>query len=337
MRFPFPPATDFGYQREVAPGVHWLRLPLPFNPEDHINVWLLEDAQGVAIIDTGLADDETRRLWQAALARLGGSPPIRRVYLSHHHPDHLGLAAGFEQSGASIHLAEAERQLAEDLMRPDDCDVMATIYRRHGMPIQRADVADLRRRFYRDHVQALPRQSVSLCDGERFVWGADEWGVQLVGGHTPAHALFHCPAKKLLIAGDHILPEIVTNIGSLSFDPHATPVADYLDTLMALETLPDDTLVLPAHGQPFVGLPARCRQLREIHHERLAGVLHACARADTLWAMLPHLYGRELKGLGAVLGFNQTKAYLDYLVARGRVGVRQEAEGTCRFQSLAVA
>jgi len=338
MRTPFPEPSEPGYQLAVAPGIHWLRLPLPFKPEDHINVWLLEDERGVAIVDTGLADDESRALWLDALARLGGSRTVDRVFISHHHPDHIGLAAWFEEAlGATVCLAAREFEMAGDMMRPDGNDGLVGLYRAHGMPVERPDVAALRHGFYRDHVSRLPRRPRHIQDGERFAWGGTEWVIRLVGGHTPAHALFHCPAKKLLIAGDHVLPEIVTNIGSLSFNQEATPVTDYLDSLDMIEALPADTLVLPAHGQPFTGLPLRCRQLREIQRERLAGVLAACVHADTLWAMLPHVYGRDLFGLKAVLGFNQTKAYLDCLVDQGRLAVGPDESGMFRYRQVASA
>ncbi|MCX8018397.1 MAG: MBL fold metallo-hydrolase, partial [Rhodocyclaceae bacterium] len=175
-------------------------------------------------------------------------------------------------------------------------------------------------------------QIVAVEDKARFEIGGVEWEVHLAGGHTPAHMLLFCPARKVLIAGDHILPEIVTNIGALSFDPEETPVADYLASLDRLAALPADTLVLPAHGLPFTGLAARCRRLREIHQERLLGVWRAAANDTTVWAMLPHIYGREMSGLVALLGFNQTKAYLDYLVTQGGVVATADASGIMRYR-----
>lgn len=334
----FAVGAEFGYQAEVAPGIHWLRLPLPFKPEDHINVWLLEDAEEggrLAVVDTGLADAASRALWESALS---GRPAVRRVFVTHHHPDHIGLAAWFaETHDAEIHLPAVEAALAERLLRPQGDEDMADIYAAHGMPIDRADFAELRHRFYREHVQALPAHTVAVAASQRFRWGGVDWIAHLAGGHTPAHMLLHCPARKVLIAGDHILSDIVTNIGALFFDPAATPVADYLASLERCDALPPDTLVLPAHGLPFHGLQARCNQLREIHRERLEGVFRACTAADTVWGMLPHIYGREMSGLGALLGFNQTKAYLDHLSAQGRVVGQCDAAGIVRYRQKLAA
>ncbi|MCX8086442.1 MAG: MBL fold metallo-hydrolase [Rhodocyclaceae bacterium] len=335
MNAPLMPTTSlvsFGLQGEVAPGVLWLRLPLPFKPEDHINVWLLEDGEGFVLVDTGLADAESRLLWEAAQNSALGGRPIKRVFVTHHHPDHIGLAAWFAtHHGAAIHLPAREAELARRLLGVQDDAALKARYAAHGMPVE-ADFVELRHRFYREHVAALPDEIFSVEDEARFVIGGVEWIALLAGGHTPAHLLLHCPARQLLIAGDHILPEIVTNIGALSFDPDATPVADYFASLERLARLPADTLVLPAHGLPFHGLQARSEALAAIHHEHLARVLAATAHADTVWGLLPHIYGREMTGLAALLAFNQTKAYLDHLVAQRRVLSEQDAAGIVRYR-----
>lgn len=338
LRFPWPGTAASGYQGEVAPGIHWLRLPLPFKPEDHINVWLLQDDDGYAVIDTGLADATTRALWEAALAQVPGPANVLRVYVSHHHPDHIGLTRWFaDHFGAAIHLPARERELACHLFDPASDGELAGFYRAHGMPIDRDDFVGMRHRFFRTHVQALPERFVALEDGDAFPWGDATWQVRLAGGHTPAHLLLHCPAKGVLITGDHILPEIVTNIGALSFDPQTRAVANYLASLETCADLPADTLVLPAHGLPFTGLRARCTQLGGIHRVRLNGVLRACARGESVWNMLPSIYGRELTGLGALLGFNQTKAYLDYLADQGRVAAHPDDDGIVRYRQIEAA
>ncbi len=330
IREAFAPPEALGYQTEVAPGIHWARLPLPFTPEDHINVWLLRGEDGYRLIDTGLDDEATRALWDEILAALPGKAAIREVLVTHHHPDHCGLAAWFESvHGARIFMAERERALAADMLGADH-DGEDEVFFRHGMA-PGAGYRALRRDFYRNHVRRLPNELLPLIEGGG-AWGAERWRTYLVGGHTPAHAVFHCPDRNVLITGDHILPDIVTNIGALAAEEGSTPVADYLASLERCDALPNDVLVLPAHGLPFYGLQARCRQLREIHRERLAGVCRACAQPSTVAELLPRLYGRELVGLSALLGFNQTKAYLDYLATQGQVASTYERDGRVLFR-----
>src|SRR6516225_1473684 len=80
-----------GVAFDVAPGVKWLRMPLPF-ALDHINLWLLEDGPGWTIVDTGFATARTKELWEQIFAERLEGLPITRVIVTHYHPDHIGLA-----------------------------------------------------------------------------------------------------------------------------------------------------------------------------------------------------------------------------------------------------
>ena len=82
----------FGQPTPVAPGIYWLRMPLPFKL-DHINLWILEDGDGWTLIDCGIADQPTKDLWQAVFADFLGDAPAGRLIVTHFHPDHAGLAA----------------------------------------------------------------------------------------------------------------------------------------------------------------------------------------------------------------------------------------------------
>ncbi len=91
LEYPHRDAPAPGTAREIAPGVHWLRMALPF-AHDHNNLWLLEDAGGWTMVDTGLGDEATRGLWERVFAGTFGGRPVRRVLVTHYHPDHAGNA-----------------------------------------------------------------------------------------------------------------------------------------------------------------------------------------------------------------------------------------------------
>src|SRR5262247_310933 len=86
LEYPFPQVPAPAATTEVAPGVRWLSMPLPFQL-DHINLWLLGDGDGYTVVDTGIGDPQTRGLWEKILDRKVG-----RVILTHYHPDHAGNA-----------------------------------------------------------------------------------------------------------------------------------------------------------------------------------------------------------------------------------------------------
>src|SRR5436853_7039981 len=80
-----------GTTHVVAPGVRWLRMPLPFQL-NHINLWLLEDGDEYTIIDTGIGDAITRKHWDEIFSKLEGFK-LKRIVVTHYHPDHAGNAA----------------------------------------------------------------------------------------------------------------------------------------------------------------------------------------------------------------------------------------------------
>lgn len=334
-------SSTLGYQGTIAPGIHWARLPLPYEREDHINVWLLDDGRAgdtllYTLVDTGQDDAPTRALWPDILAALPGPARIRRLVVTHHHPDHLALAAWFQgEHGCEVPMPAAEIAAANELLRAADeqaekhqAAAFAAFYASHGMAAQDDDAW---RRFYRGRVSALPHAK-PLADGDSMDIGGARWQACLAGGHAPAHLLLHAPALGVLIAGDHILPEIVTNIAMPAVDDGGNPLADYLSSLERAAALPRETLVLPAHGLPFTGLQQRCGNLADVHRQRRAATLRACDAPRSLSELLPALYGRALSGLGGRLAFNQTRAYLASLEAQGAIARDRGSDGSIRYR-----
>ena len=90
LSFPFP-RPEPGALNRVADGLLWLRLALPFTL-DHINVYLIEDSDGWIVYDTGIGDEATMEVWEDVVRERLGGKPLKRVIVSHYHPDHIGLA-----------------------------------------------------------------------------------------------------------------------------------------------------------------------------------------------------------------------------------------------------
>jgi len=89
LDFPVATAPGPGEVHPIAPGVLWLRMPLPF-ALNHINLWLLEDGPGWTIVDCGYALPVTETLWRQIFAEQLGGRPVRRIIVTHYHPDHIG-------------------------------------------------------------------------------------------------------------------------------------------------------------------------------------------------------------------------------------------------------
>ena len=91
LRFPFQQPPAAGQLSEIAPGILWLRLPLPFRL-NHINIFLIDDGDGWAVVDTGIANKVTREIWEALAAGPLARRRLTRLIVTHFHPDHIGLA-----------------------------------------------------------------------------------------------------------------------------------------------------------------------------------------------------------------------------------------------------
>ncbi len=331
----------------VAPGVCWLRMPLPF-ALDHINLWLLRDeidgCAGWTVIDCGIATAALKMHWEHIFATQLDGLPVLRVLVTHCHPDHLGLAswlcAGGDRKRWDVRLwMTASEYLFGCMMaagygsNAGGADTAAH-FARHGL----ADPATLtalrgRGSYYSDLVPAVPPRYRRLREGEMIGIGARAWRVVTGFGHSPEHCALYCAADSLLIGGDMVLPRISTNVSVFDLEPEGNPLALYLESLGRYEVMSAATLVLPSHGKPFRGLLTRIAQLRAHHDARLNEVRDACAACPQSAAdIVPIMFrGRVLDAHQTTFAFGEAIAHLHLLWQAGELTRRQDPDGVFRF------
>jgi glyoxylase-like metal-dependent hydrolase (beta-lactamase superfamily II) len=335
MHYPFetPPAP--GTTREVAPGVKWLRMPLPF-ALDHINLWLVEEHDGHTLVDTGYGDAATRALWDAHCATTLEHRPILGIVATHYHPDHLGNAAWLaERFGVSIAMTLAEYLTGHAVHGQtagyavhDTC----ALFRAHGVDDEHLQALEARGNRYRAGVPELPTRFRRLYPGGNVRIGGGDWRVIGGYGHSPEHAALHSSERRVLISGDMLLPRISTNVAVWPAEPEGDPLARFLESLRAFEALPEDTLVLPSHGLPFRGIAERVAQLRQHHEARLAELLDAVAQTSVSASdVLPVLFRRKLDTQQRFFAVGEAIAHLNNLVAAGTLDRTTHAGGRVRF------
>jgi glyoxylase-like metal-dependent hydrolase (beta-lactamase superfamily II) len=351
LDFPWTSAPEPGEAVMLRPGLHWLRMPLPF-ALNHINLWLLEDQiaghSGWTAVDCGICDEPTRQAWQKLFDEAFGDRPLLRVIATHFHPDHLGLAEWLSRGGdgarwdAPVWMTATEYMVGRLLTTAagsslrSDPEPQRRFYEEHGVESEEAGRRAQSRgeRRYALMVPAVPPSFRRIFDGESIRIGARQFRVITGFGHAPEHASLMCDESRILISGDMVLPSISTNISVYDVEPEGDPLSQYLDSIDRLATLPADTLVLPSHGLPFFGLHARIQQLHAHHRARLDETLQACATPRTADQLMPVLFRRPLDRHQTAFAFGEALAHLHRLWYGGLLERERGADRIYRFSRV---
>lgn len=337
MDYPFADPPPFGQTLAPAPGLLWLRMPLPF-ALNHINLWLIEDGPAWALVDTGVPDQKSRTLWREVLAGPMAGRPLSRLIVTHFHPDHMGLAAWFlRQFPVAMEATQAE-WLYGRMLSLDTGEAFAAasleFYRGAGFGEALLGLVADRGNAYGSRVKYIPTTCRRLREGDILRLGAHQWRVIVGEGHAPEMACLWCEEQNLLISGDQILPSISPNISVWPSEPDADPLRLFLSSLEKFRRLPADCLVLPSHGRPFFGLHERIDALVRHHEDRLSETLEACRQPITAYDLLASMFPRELDNHQLFFAIGESLAHLHYLWRSGQLVRETDAAGVHRFRRV---
>ncbi|MFT6270715.1 MAG: glyoxylase-like metal-dependent hydrolase (beta-lactamase superfamily II) [Alphaproteobacteria bacterium] len=337
IKFIDVPLPEPGKWEQVAPGILWLRMPLPFEL-DHINLYLIEDAQsdGYVLIDTGIGTSKTRELWDSLLSELG--KPITKVIVTHMHPDHIGMAGYLvEKFRVPFYMSHSEyfvaRALTAGARGASDWQDDEYLVRCGMTPEYVANAKESRKssKGIGTVILPIPVQFERLGAGDNIEIGEHSWRVIIGRGHSPEHVCLYSESLNVLISGDHVLPKISPNIGVYSTEPNANTLKQYLTTLPQFTELPADALVLPSHKQPFHGLHCRVNQLISHHHTHLDSLREFCKTPRTIEACLPVLFKRKLNQHNMFFAIAEAFSHLNYLYFAGECSRNINAQGQYLF------
>lgn len=339
IRHPFEHPPEEGAAIEVAEGILWMRLPLPM-ALDHVNVYALEDGAGWTLVDTGMDSARGRAIWERLLAGPLAGRPVTRVIVTHHHPDHIGLAGWFQARGAELVTTRTAWLYARMLVLDEQAVPVAEtldFQRRAGV-----DAATLARRAgerpfnFCDVVAPLPLGFTRIGEGDALRIGGRDWLVRCGDGHAPEHATLW--SEGVVIGGDQLLPGISANIGVYPTEPEADPLTEWLDSCARFQAVARaGDLVLPGHKLPFTGLPFRLEQMIVNHEQALARLVAHLAEPRRATDCFLTLFKREVGAAEQGLALVEAVAHLNCLRRRGLVERRLSAEGAWMWQSVEAA
>ncbi len=331
IEYPLSAIPEPGETLEVAPGILWLRMPLPFRL-NHINLWLLEDGDGWTLIDTGMATDEARDAWDQIITNRLGGRPINRIIVTHFHSDHAGLAGWLvDRFGSQLWMSALEwerTQLLAGGPAPSWSKDVLSFFHQAGCPKNMVTETHSIWSGYNRRMSPVPELHTTLSEGMSFDIGGRSWRVLIGRGHAPEHVSLYCADSNVLIAGDQVLPRISPNVSLFPGDSGDDPLGDFLATTSTFRAqLPDTALVLPSHNEPFYGLHHRLEELASHHDERLEQMAKVCGKPSTAYGVAQQSFSSDLDGLQASLAVTETLAHLNYLITLGRIERHTRADG----------
>ncbi len=337
MTYPLGTRPGDGEVLEVCDGVLWVRMPIPFKGLDFINLYLIEDDNGWTMVDSGYNSKKIKELWNSIFETHLKGKPITRLICTHFHPDHMGLAGWVcERWDIPLTMTLGEWAFGRTLYLESGGEVPeALIDFNRKVGFTEAMLEEVRKggfSFFKNAVHNMPSSFERIEEGSVLTIGGTEWRVIVGKGHSQEHACLYSAEKDMLISGDQVLPRITPHVGVYMSEPLADPLEKFLSSIDKLAVLPDDTLVLPAHNDVFIGLHNQLLFYKEHHAERLLRLRNACGAPKTAFDLLPVLFERELNENDQRLAVAEGLAHCHYLVGTGELERITGEDGVWRFQ-----
>lgn len=324
LKFPFSEPPAAGTLLEIADGIFWARIPLPFRL-DHVNIYLIDDDDGWAIVDTGIADAPTRQVWEALAAGPLAGRRITRVIVTHHHPDHIGLAGWLcERFDAPLLTTQTSYLSCLTIsLSPGALDAKPyrDFYALHGLDPATTERVSSQGHGYLRMVVTLPPTFTRIVAGDVIRIGGREFRALTGDGHAPEQLMLYCPSQDVFLAADQIIARISPNVSVWPVEPNGDPLGLFLRSLEAIsQEMPADVLVAPGHQLPFRGVRQRCRQLIEHHAERCSRIAQSClGEPHSIAELVPVLFTRQLDPHQLGFAFSEVHAHVNYMLRRGEL------------------
>jgi glyoxylase-like metal-dependent hydrolase (beta-lactamase superfamily II) len=337
--YPHAEPPEFESFIEVAPGVRWLRFPLPF-ALNHINLYLLDDGDGWTLVDTGIKSDNSYELWKRHFSTTLDGKPITRLIVTHFHPDHVGCAEFLVDRWRPEFLTSRTEWLTATMLQTETASngpaqFWGDYYRAAGLDEETLAAVANRGENYAIRVGVVPRPFTRLADGDTLSIGGRLWRIVIGTGHSPELICLYSESDKLLISSDQVLPGISPNISVGAPEPAGDPLTEFLDSCRKLKELDAETYVMPMHGRPFYNLHQRLDELIRHHGDRLAVTLDAAKEPITIVELLPIMFKRKLDFQQTQFAIGEALAHANHLVTRGDLRRIVEPGQPIRYRAAA--
>lgn len=327
---------ETGELYEIADGIHWVRMPLPYQL-DHINLWLIEEEDGWTLIDSGINDPGTMEIWRDIFGRILKDKKLNRLICTHGHPDHMGLAGWICREWDAEFISSFGEWAWGRILSlggTNEPEVYSKFYRRAGCTDQQVDYISHHVLSVKELYTLVPQSFHHIREDEMIEIGGNQWRVIIGRGHSFEHVCLYCESLDVLIAGDQILPKITPNILLHGHDAKSDPLREFIDSIEKFRTLPDSVKVLPSHNRPFTGIHIRLDEYDDHHVERLDDTYRACIGGATGLEVANKIFDRELDRHQLFFALGETLSHLRMLETDGRITRSQNTAGADIYQPV---
>lgn len=324
LEFPVDGTPDPGQIVAISDTILWTRIPLPYRL-DHVNVYFIRDGDEWALVDTGINTTEARQTWNRIWTQALPNLRISKIIVTHHHPDHIGLAGWLcERFDAQLLTSQTTYMSSRVLsLAPQETGLRQyfDFYVSQGMSEESAGLVAIQGSEYLRRVSELPTTFLRLVQGDKLAIGDREFRVVTADGHAPEQIMLYNDKDRLLFAADQVIERISPNVSVFANEPNGDPLGHFLRSLRLMrQELPNNVLVLSGHGRPFRGLHERCLDLEQHHEERCQSIRDACLKGPHSVAdLVPILFSRQMDPHQMSFAFTETLAHVNRLIRRSEL------------------
>ncbi|MFD1927791.1 MBL fold metallo-hydrolase [Sporosarcina siberiensis] len=292
-------------------GIIPIKVDLPFRL-NHVNCFMAEGEDGWTIIDTGLNNEYTSKMWAENIQQR----EIKDIFITHYHPDHYGHSGTLQhKTGAEVWMSKIDSDAGKTAWNDDFLSGLHKYYSASGIPDEIANQMVKNNIDFKPLVYPLPVVNHYFVEGEKVVIGRYEYEIIFAPGHSDGMVCFYNKEKNVLLSADHILPRITPNI-SYWYHGDDNPLKSYLSSINDLKSLNID-YVIPSHGKPFHGANHRIDEIILHHGQRLEQTLAALGKPSSIYDVYQELFQFELTIHEIRFAVGETLAHLEYLRHKG--------------------
>ncbi len=336
--YPFEVIPEPGKMLKIEDGVYWVRMRLPF-VLDHINLWVLSDDDGWTVVDTGVASAEIKENWRQCFLEDMEAKKIKKVIVTHLHPDHIGLAGWINKKfSAPLFMSRTDYLMCRVLVSDTGKEAPIEgkkLYRSAGFSEGDLDIYSERFGGFGAAISKLPESYNRLKDRDIITIGKYDWEIVVGSGHCPEHLCLYNKELKIFISGDQVLPRITSNVSVFPTEPLSNPLEDWIDSCKYIKKrVPNDVLVLPSHNEPFRGLHERLDHLINGHEKSLDRLLELCNEPKKAVEVFSVLFKRKITKDLLLMATGESIAHLNCLVSRGLVNSEKDEKGIISYTKI---